>query len=73
MHFVDGGDLRIAWLPIKYTTGGYSGPPLPGDRIVKSDARLKTTWPSLRMPLSGLTQNAGRVGPVGFDTLDSLR
>ena len=44
-HFVDGGDLRIAWLPIKYTTGGYSGPPLPGDRIVKGDAWLKATWP----------------------------
>ncbi len=44
-HFVDGGDLRIAWLPIKYTTGGYSGPPLPGSRIVKGDAWLKATWP----------------------------
>jgi hypothetical protein len=44
-HFEDGGDLRIAWFPIKYTTGGYSGPPLPGSRIVKGDAWLKATWP----------------------------
>ena len=45
VSFVDGGDLRIAWLPIRYTTGGYSGPPLPGTRIVKGDAWLKATWP----------------------------
>jgi hypothetical protein len=44
-HFEDGGDLRIAWLPIRYTMGGYTGPPLPGERIVKGDAWLKATWP----------------------------
>ena len=26
VRFVDGGDLRIAWLPIHYVTGGYTGP-----------------------------------------------
>ena len=30
-RFVDGGDLRIAWLPIHYVTGGYTGPQDPTD------------------------------------------
>ena len=35
VRFVDGGDLRIAWLPIHYVTGGYTGPNDPTDRIAK--------------------------------------
>jgi hypothetical protein len=44
-RFVDGGDLRIAWLPIKYTAAGFGGPPDPGSRIAKGDAWLKATYP----------------------------
>ena len=45
VRFVDGGDLRIAWLPIHYVTGGYTGPNDPTDRITKGDAWLKATYP----------------------------
>ena len=44
-RFVDGGDLRIAWLPIHYVTGGYTGPQDPTARITKGDAWLKATYP----------------------------
>ena len=44
-RFVDGGDLRVAWLPIHYVTGGYTGPKDPTDRITKGDAWLKATYP----------------------------
>ena len=44
-RFVDGGDLRIAWLPIHYVTGGYTGPQDPSARVAKGDAWLKATWP----------------------------
>ena len=44
-RFVDGGDLRIAWLPIHYVTGGYTGPHDPTERIAKGDAWLKATYP----------------------------
>jgi hypothetical protein len=43
--FVDGGDMRIAWLPIHYITGGYTGPQDPTSRINKGDAWLKATYP----------------------------
>ena len=45
VRFVDGGDLRIAWLPIHYVTGGYTGPNDPTARIAKGDAWLKATYP----------------------------
>ena len=45
VRFVDGGGLRIAWLPIHYITGGYTGPNDPTDRITKGDAWLKATYP----------------------------
>lgn len=44
-HFVDGGDLRIAWLPIRYVTPGYVGPTEPSDRIAKGQAWLVATYP----------------------------
>ncbi len=43
--FVDGGDLRVAWLPIHYVTGGYTGPQDPNARVAKGDAWLKATYP----------------------------
>jgi hypothetical protein len=45
IRFVDSGDLRIAWLPIRYVTSGYSGPNDPSTRIAKGDAWLKATHP----------------------------
>jgi streptogramin lyase len=45
VSFVDGGELRIAWLPIHYVTGGYSGPSDPSSRITKGDVWLKATYP----------------------------
>ena len=49
-RFVDGGDLRIAWLPIHYVTGGYTGPADPSARVAKGDAWLKATWPVSHTP-----------------------
>ena len=43
--FVDGGDLRIAWLPIRYVTPGYTGPAEPSARIAKGQAWLVATYP----------------------------
>lgn len=43
--FVDGGDLRIAWLPIRYITPGYTGPAEPSARIAKGQAWLVATYP----------------------------
>ena len=45
VRFVDGGGLRVAWLPIHYVTGGYTGPKDPTDRITKGDAWLKAAYP----------------------------
>ncbi len=45
VSFVDGGDLRIAWLPIHYVTGGYTGPQDPSERIAKGQAWLVATYP----------------------------
>ena len=45
VRFVDGGGLRIAWQPIHYVTGGYTGPQDPTERIAKGDAWLKATYP----------------------------
>ena len=44
-HFEDGGDLRIAWLPIHYVTPGYTGPQDPSARIAKGQAWLVATYP----------------------------
>ena len=44
-QFVDGGDLRIAWAPIRYTAPGYTGPQNPTSRITQGDAWLKATYP----------------------------
>ena len=45
VRFVDGGDLRIAWLPIHYVAPGYTGPADPSPRIAQGDAWLKATYP----------------------------
>lgn len=44
-QFVDGGDLRVAWVPIRYTAPGYTGPQTPGSRIAQGEAWLKATYP----------------------------
>ena len=45
VSFVDGGGLRIAWLPIHYVASGYTGLANPGARVAQGDAWLKATWP----------------------------
>ncbi len=45
LSFVDGGDLRIAWLPVHYNPGGYTGPQDPSERIAKGQAWLVSTFP----------------------------
>ena len=75
---MDGGDLRIAWLPIHYVTGGYTGPADPSARIAKGDAWLKATWPISHTrvkyyPWPGITWGGNvNVGTGGIKLLNYL-
>ena len=77
-RFVDGGDLRIAWLPIHYVTGGYTGPADPSARVAKGDAWLKATWPVSHTrvkyyPWPGITWGGNvNVGSGGIKLLNYL-
>ena len=77
-RFVDGGDLRIAWLPIHYVTGGYTGPHDPSARVAKGEAWLKATWPVSHTrvkyyPWPGITWGGNvNVGTGGIKLLNYL-
>jgi hypothetical protein len=77
-RFVDGGDLRIAWLPIHYVTGGYTGPADPSARVAKGDAWLKAPWPVRHTrvkyyPWPGITWGGNvNVGTGGIKLLNYL-
>ncbi len=71
LHFVDGGTLRVAYLPIEYKPGGYTGPTLPTSRITRGNAWMLSTYPVSHtrvkyFPWPGITWG----GNVNFGTGD---